>query len=118
MRDQVELIDSQIRIRASGFAQIVADLSAEFLRPFDDIEDALGADDYVVTGYDEDDIVAIERDSFEESLVSEPIWKAIAPFVDAGDHLVYRETYDGRTYKVLFDGKGGFARLSGRVVFG
>lgn len=117
MRDQVELIDSEIRIRAVGHASIVDELATKFGRPFDGIEAALGIDDYVVINYDGDDIVGIERDTFDDSFAGDVIWKAIAPYVDAGDYLVYRETYDGGTYKVVFDGHGGYDKLTGRVVY-
>jgi hypothetical protein len=117
MRDQVELTDSEIRIHAAGYPEIVKELATEYGRSFDDIEEALAIDDYVVINYDGDDIVGIERDTFDDSFAGGVIWKAIAPYVDAGNYLVYRESYDGGTYKVLFDGNGGFETLTGRVVY-
>lgn len=117
MRDQVELIDSEIRIHGAGHPEIVNELATEYGRSFDDIEEAPAIDCYVVINYDDGDIVGIERDTFDDSFAGDVIWRAIAPYVDPGDYLIYRETYDGGTYKVVFDGEGGFQKLTGRVVY-
>ncbi|HJP89048.1 MAG TPA: hypothetical protein VJ850_08445 [Candidatus Limnocylindrales bacterium] len=109
MRDQVLLIQSSIRIRADGHTPIVDAIGAYYGRSFGSIEEALGIDDYVVVDRNEaNDITGIERDTMDDSFAGPPIWDALAPWVDAGNFLAYRQTYDGLTYRVVFDGHGGY----------
>lgn len=67
-----------------------------------------GADNYYVVDTNEaGDITAIEREVYDDSFGGHDVWNAIAPWVDEGDYLACRETLDNRTYRILFDGKGG-----------
>lgn len=118
MRDQVELIDSRIRIRTEGHDAVARAIGATYGREFASVESALGIDDYIVIETNEaGDITSIERDTFDDSFAGDPIWQAIAPWVDPGDYLTYRETHDGSTYRVVFDGRGGFDTRAGRVAY-
>lgn len=118
MRDRVELIDSKIRIRAEGHAAIARAIGAAYGREFASAECALRIDDYIVIETnDAGDITGIERDTFDDSFAGDPIWQAIAPWVDPGDYLTYRETYDSSTYRVVFDGRGSYDKHAGRIVY-
>jgi hypothetical protein len=118
-RDQVELIDCSIRLRAEGHEAVTRTLGEAYGRPFDDIKEALyGTDNYVVDTNESGDITGIEREVYDDSFGGDPVWDAIAPWVDEGDYLAYRETWDNRTYRILFDGKGGHVTEWGRITYG
>ena len=114
-RDQVELIDYSIRIRAEGHAAVTKTLGDARGRVFDDVSAAINdADNYYVVATNEaGDIVAIEREVYDDSFGGSGFWDAIAPWVDEGDYLAYRETWDASTYRICFDGMGGYVTRRG-----
>ena len=69
---------------------------------------------YVVATNEAGDIVAIEREVYDDSFGGSGFWDAIAPWVDEGDYLAYQETWDDSTYRILFDGVGGYVTQPGR----
>lgn len=113
MRDAVELIDSDIRVRAQRHPAVMDKLQECVpWQTFADLDAALAFLD-VYAEYDEGgNLVSLERDASDESFPGELIWGSLAAGAEAGSTISWRETYDGRVYRTVFDGRGGYRNLS------
>lgn len=116
MRDAVELIDSDIRVPAQRHLAVMGKLQESVpWQTFADLDAALAFLD-LYADYDEaGNLVSLERDAAHDSFPGDMIWTSLAAGAEAGNTITWRETYDGRVYRTVFDGRGGYRnRSSGR----